>query len=163
MEPTGTPPRLTLHKAEKLRHRTLVEGLFAEGESLYDWPLRVNYRLMTADELRGSFRGPAPDGINALQMMVTVPKKRIRHAVDRVLIRRRIREAYRLNRPALREAVVANGDVRTLAMAFIYIADKETDYAVIEKKMKRLLTRLEARVTQSYPENASPEEPSREL
>ncbi len=44
----------------------------------------------------------APADVGALQMLVTVPKKKRRRAVDRVLMRRRIREAYRINRRPLR-------------------------------------------------------------
>ena len=92
--------RLTLRKAEKLRHKSLVENLFKEGFSVYEFPLRMQVRALSEDELESSFRNGAPDGIAPLQMLVTVPKKKRRHAVDRVLMRRRIREAYRLGRSA---------------------------------------------------------------
>lgn len=131
--------RLTLRKAEKLRHKSLVENLFKEGFSVYEFPLRMQVRALSEDELESSFRNGAPDGIAPLQMLVTVPKKKRRHAVDRVLMRRRIREAYRLGRGPLRTFLDANPPVRTLSMAFIYMCDKNLPYSTIERKMQLLL------------------------
>lgn len=86
-----------------------------------------------------------PDNIAKLQMMVTVPKKKRRRAVDRVLLRRRIREAYRLNRISLREMLENNPRVGTLSVAFVYIHDQNMPYAVIQDKMKTALAKLEAK------------------
>ena len=77
-----------------------------------------------------------------MQMMVTVPKKKRRHAVDRVRMRRLIREAYRLRRRPLRAAIEALPDVRTLSVAFVYLANENVPMAVIEQKMEILLRKL---------------------
>lgn len=135
--------RYTLGKSEKLRHRTLVEGLFNGGESLFDYPLRLNYRILTEEELEASFRAGVPDRIGPLQMLITVPKRKRKRAVDRVLLRRRIREAYRLNRLPLLNVVESEKRIRTLGMAFIYLRDSNADYSTIERKMQRLLHKLE--------------------
>lgn len=136
----------TLRKGEKLRHRSLVESLFREGHTLYEFPLRLTWRSLTPEELEHSFRDYVPDRIDSLQMLITVPKKKRRHAVDRVLMRRRIREAYRLNRLALKEELDSNPDVRTLGMALIYLDNKNVPYTTIENKMKILLNRLAAKL-----------------
>ena len=138
--------RLGMGKEEKLRLKTLVGGLFEKGTSLYDFPLRLTYRAMGEEELENSFKCGAPAGIGEVQMLITVPKKKRRRAVDRVLMRRRIREAYRLNRNSLKRAVAASESVRTLGMAFIYIHGENTDFALIEKKMRRLLSKVEPAV-----------------
>lgn len=134
--------RFTLRKDEKLRHKTLVDGVFGKGTTIYEYPLRLTYRKLSEDELRHSFRNGIPERIGPLQMLITVPKKKLRHAVDRVRMRRLIREAYRLNRLALKDKVQENPDVRTLSMAFIYMNDEKTDFTLIESKMKRLLERI---------------------
>lgn len=136
-------------KAEKLRHKSLVDGLFEEGRTLYEYPLRMTYRVLGSEELKGAFRNGTPPLVGDLQMLVTVPKKKVRHAVDRVRIRRRIREAYRLNRLALRDAARADGNVRVVCMAFIYLHAGDTDYATIEKKMQRLLAKVEKEIAGS--------------
>ncbi|MDE6236493.1 MAG: ribonuclease P protein component [Muribaculaceae bacterium] len=139
-------PRLTLRKGEKLRHKTLVNGLFSEGKSIYDFPVRLVWRTLTPRQLEESFRAGVPEKVDRLQMLVTIPKKKRRRAVDRVLLRRRLREAYRLNRLPLATAVAGRDDIATLEMAFIFLGDTNTSYADLERKMINLLSRLEKKI-----------------
>lgn len=138
-------------KARKLRHRSLVEGLFREGKSLYDFPLRMVYRVMTREELKDNFCDYPPQGIAPVQMMVTVPKKKRRHAVDRVLMRRRIREAYRLVSPGILTVNQSNSGLQEtmslpkgdyLQLAFIYLHNENLPYDTIQHKMQKLLAKL---------------------
>lgn len=138
--------RLTLRKGEKLRHRSLVEPLFREGNSLYEFPLRMTWRVTGPEELEETFRDMVPERIDRLQMLITIPKRKRRHAVDRVLLRRRIREAYRLNRLPLKERVESDGDIRTLSIALIYMHDKNLPYSTIETKLKALFRRLASKL-----------------
>lgn len=142
-EVLSEPARLTMGKAERLRHRTLVERLFAHGATLYEYPLRLTWRLVGEEEMKSSFCSELPPRLGRLQMMITVPKKKLRHAVDRVLMRRRIREAYRCNRVPLLHKVLSKGNIY-LELAFIYIHKEPLEYHDVEKKMKRLLSKLEA-------------------
>lgn len=142
-----TSPKFTLRKDEKLRHSRLVENLFKEGESLYDFPLRLVWRQIDADKLADSFRADIPERLGRIQMLITVPKKKRRHAVDRVLMRRRIREAYRLNRLPLKELAAALPNAGTLSLAFIYMSDQNLPYAFVEERMQRLLARLTRKLT----------------
>lgn len=68
-------------------------------------------------------------------VVVIVPKKRVRHAVDRVALRRRIREAYRLNR------VLLEGAGR-VDIAFVWVGETTGRYSSIERAMQRLLRRV---------------------
>lgn len=139
--------RLTFPKSERLHHRSLIEGLFRGRNNLYEFPLRLTWRALSEEELRSSFRGEIPGGIAPLQMMVTVPKKKRRHAVDRVLMRRRIREAYRLRRRVLRSVVESCPELRTLSVGIIYMASENVEMSVIESKMDILLARLMKRIS----------------
>lgn len=145
-ETSSCASRLTLRKGEKLRHRSLVEPLFKEGSSLYEFPIRLTWRIVDDTTLVNTFRDHVPEKIDNLQMLITVPKKKRRHAVDRVLMRRRIREAYRLNRKEFFKPDQLNKSIRTLSMAFIYLHDKNLPYTLIEKKMRNLLKRLALKV-----------------
>lgn len=145
--------RHTLRKSAKLRHRTLVQGLFEKGRSVYSGPLRVTYRPMTEAELTDSFRVEVPDLMGPVQMMITVPKKKRRHAVDRVLMRRRIREAFRLHYPPLRELTEKNPDIRTLSLAIVYLQSENASYDSIADAMKsaiaKIIKRLSPQTTQT--------------
>lgn len=142
MKPTQER-RYTLHKSGRLHHKTLVDSLFSQGKSLYAFPLRVMWRVLGEEELQGSFRLGAPDGIAGMQMMVTVPKKKRRKAVDRVLMRRRIREAYRKKCVGLKDYLRERDDIRTLSVAFVYIASENVRYSRVERKMESLLGSIE--------------------
>ena len=117
-----------LKKDEKLCSRTAVELLFGEGKSLMAFPLRAAYRLR-------------PRGEHPVQFLISIPKKRIRHAVGRVTLRRRVREAYRLNRRELLQAAL--GDTGWgVDIAFVYLDSTLAPYSVINEKMISLLTRI---------------------
>lgn len=134
--------KFRFRKEERLRLKNLVEPLFRDGEGFYDFPLRLVWRLLDKEQLESSFRHGVPEGIDPMQMMVTVPKKKRRHAVDRVKMRRRIREAYRLNRMELQDLVNELNPEGTLSLGFVYISQENEDYALVERKMKRLLQKV---------------------
>lgn len=145
MEEISDKISLKFPKEERLHHRSLVEGLFRHGKSFYEFPFRVNWRRMDIEEFEKNFRNSIPCGIGCLQMMVAVPKKKRRHAVDRVLLRRRIREAYRLNRLSLRD-IIEESEIRHLGLALIYTCDKNLPYSVIEEKIKTVLEKLRKKI-----------------
>ncbi len=122
--------RYCLKKSERLCSRTAVEMLFAQGQSSIAYPLRAVYRFRQADERSGG-----------VQMMITIPKKKIKLAVNRVLLRRRIREAYRLHRGE-RLATALGAAPVALDVAFLYLATSIEPYRVIEAKVCDLLDRI---------------------
>ena len=76
------------------------------------------------------------------RFLVSVPKKRLRHAVDRVTMRRRIREAYRLNRDIIARDLPVD-------LVFIYVADSLLPYDKVQSAMRRLLGRVDDKVRRS--------------
>ena len=123
-----------LNKDEKLCSRDAVNRLFDEGKSLMAFPLRAAYRLR-------------PRGDHAVQFLITIPKKRIRKAVVRVTMRRRTREAYRLNRRQLLTPVLEQQDIG-VDIAFVYLDSSAAPYSVIQEKMNLLLTRIAQAATE---------------
>lgn len=129
-------------KQWRLHHRSLVEGLFRKGKSFYEFPFRVTWRILSPKDIEDNFRNNPPAGIGVLQMMVTVPKKKRKRAVDRVLMRRRIREAYRLNSLQLRDDLLALKDFGTMSLSLVYIHDQNLPYATIDDKIRAVLKKL---------------------
>lgn len=142
-----TPVSNRFPKRYRLHHRTLVEGLFASGKSLYEYPLRMQWRVLSEEDLKEAFRHGIPEGIGCVQVMITVPKRKRRRAVDRVRARRRIREAYRLSRHPLEDFMEAHGEFATLQIGFIHIADSDVDYDIVRHKMEKLISRLVSLLT----------------
>lgn len=117
---------LRLYKKEKLCSTTAIESLFARGadvNSALVYPLRAVWR-----------QNPRRHSDAPMAFLISVPKRRLHHAVDRVQIRRRIREAYRLSR-----LNVELPDDARLDLAFVYVADRLLPYSAIESAMARLL------------------------
>ena len=145
-EINDAPERLTLRKSAKLRHRTLVQELFQKGKSVYSGPIRVTFRALSDEELKGSFKEAVPDLMGPVQFMITVPKKKRRHAVDRVLMRRRIREAVRLQGHPLRQRIQADPAIRTLSLAIVYMdttnAGMETISAAVGSALSKVRKKL---------------------
>jgi ribonuclease P protein component len=129
---------LRLYKCEKLCSCTAIDNVFAKGASVIAYPLRAAYRITDV--------GQAP-----VRFLITIPKKKIHTAVGRVLMRRRVREAYRLNRQLVFPAIEAAG--KSVDIAFIYLHGDEVPYSVIEAKMKVLLTAISTAVTPKTPDN----------
>lgn len=121
--------KLGLYKKEKLCSCRDIETLFAAGGADFSrlaYPLRAVART----NMRRSSDAP-------VSFLISVPKRRLRHAVDRVTMRRRIREAYRLHH---REFPLPEGVRADLAL--VYVADGLTPYRSVEKAMVKLLQAL---------------------
>lgn len=74
-----------------------------------------------------------------VELLVSVPKKRLKHAVDRNLVKRRTKEAYRLHKKELlTQAEKSSG----LLVAFLYIGDGISSYSAIEQGVKKALRKL---------------------
>lgn len=134
-----TTARATLGRQERIKSRKTVETLFAGGKSrsMADFPLRVVYMqfVRTSDE-------------TPVQMMVSVSKRHFKHAVRRNRVKRQLREAYRLNKQILTDAVARQEDM-ALRIAFIWQTDKLFPSSVVHEHMKTLLQRMAEKLAPS--------------
>lgn len=142
--------RETYRKSARLRHRTLVNELFKSGRSVYSGPLRLIFRSMSDESLRESFREDVPDRIGPVQIMITVPKKKRRHAVDRVLMRRRIREAIRREWHFLRDRIAEDDTIRTLSIGIIYQENVNNDFETIRGAVASGLKKMSKKLNQAH-------------
>lgn len=114
--------KFSFHKGERLKREKLIKELFAKGASINIYPFRVIY---LANPQENSFH----------QALFTASSRNFKKAVDRNRIKRRTREAYRLNKASLSETPL-------LLIGFIYTAKEILDYDIIETAVVKAIDKL---------------------
>ena len=111
----------TLKKEERLCSQKIIGELFTSGESFLAYPLKVVF-------LKTDSSQPYP-----AQAAFSVSKRNFKRAVKRNLLKRRMREAYRLNKPAFYDELAAKG--LHIAVIFVFVGKDLIEFSVIEKAM----------------------------
>lgn len=122
--------RFTLSKEERICSKKLINELFTgNGRSMTAFPLRVVFmkRTIVDDQPRAA-------------MLVSVPKRYFKHAVDRNRVKRQVREAFRRNKSIITQNLI--DDHEAVAMAFVWLTDEKFPSSEVENRMVRLLTRI---------------------
>ena len=114
----------TLPRSERLRSMGALRRLFDEGESGFVYPFRHMFYLDSAAE------SASPE------VLFSVPKRYHKRANKRNLLRRRTKEAYRLNKSML---TIESG---ALDMALIYSAKEVVEYKRVENAVKKILGQI---------------------
>ena len=114
-------------KSERIVSQKLIDELFTSGQShsLAAFPLRAVYMLK-----------PQSQGI---QILISVPKRQLHHAVDRNRVKRQLREAYRHQKTLLADALPAD---RSLSIAFIWQSNQILPSVQVNGRMHNLLKRI---------------------
>ncbi len=118
--------RTTFKKTERLSSRKIIESLLSAGMSELRFPYRIFWKLN------------GPDA-SPLQVAISIPKKKIRKAVDRTLLKRRTREIFRLQKQGLYEAL---GNGKSVHLFIIYVSDKVLPYSTLEISLGTLINNL---------------------
>ena len=122
--------RFTLSKEERICSKKLINELFTgNGRSMTAFPLRVVFmkRTIVDDQPRAA-------------MLVSVPKRYFKHAVDRNRVKRPVREAFRRNKSIITQNLTDDHDA--VAMAFVWLTNEKFPSSEVENRMVRLLTRI---------------------
>src|SRR5690554_1488850 len=123
--------RLGVKKAERLYKRDEFSILFKQGKKSSAYPIRLIYL----------FREFQEGDTTPIKCAFSVPKRNHKKAVDRKLLKRRMREAYRLNRMELKEKLIKSE--KQLLLTFVYTAKDLKKYEEIEDKIILLLQPLQ--------------------
>jgi ribonuclease P protein component len=118
--------RNTFPLKEHLKSKSVIEQLYANGASVTAYPLRAVFLEQEQEKQQ-----------TTATILISVAKKRFRHAVDRNLVKRRIREAYRTSKHQFIETLENNG--KKMAVAIMYIDTRHNSTAFIKRKMEKLL------------------------
>ena len=130
-------PTHTLNKLERLKGHTKIRSVFNAGEKFKVFPLTVFYLFEDRTAL-AQISSP-------LKMGVAVGTRNFKKAVDRNLLKRRIREAYRIQNTALKQQVLSSPF--ELSLFYIYGDNQIHEYANISMAIKKSLDRLQDLLT----------------
>jgi ribonuclease P protein component len=114
-------------KKERIKSKKVISALFDRtspvNHSFLIYPYKVVYAKAEGETLE-----------QLPQVLISVSKRKFKNATDRNTIKRRTKEAYRLNK------LDFSGSI---SLAFIYVANDILEFFVLEKAMKNVLARLE--------------------
>jgi ribonuclease P protein component len=120
-----------LPKSERLHADKLIKELFSEGSSFFLYPFKILFYV----------KGESEKG--TVQVLFSVSKKKIKKANQRNLVRRRIKEAYRLNKSLL------NLDSRVISVGLIYVASDQMEFSNLQSKIIPILKKLSTVIAQN--------------
>ena len=117
--------RFTFKKAERLSSKKTIQELFNRGSSFYLYPFKVIY-ILNPDQ-----------SIGQPQILISISARNFSRAVDRNLIKRRIREAYRVQKGIIK------GGSKKGTFAFVYTSKSMLPYDEIRRKLFLVLEKIE--------------------
>jgi len=119
-------PAYTFPRAEKLKSKKQISYLFEHGHILKAYPLILRFAQVPRDEV-------------STKAAFTVSKRKVRSAVVRNLIKRRIRESYRLHKHE-----IPDHSGWTWNLMFVFTSNEPIPYAKIDKAMNKIIQKLQS-------------------
>ncbi len=121
----------TFCKQERIVSQKLIGELFTSRQN----------RVLTAYPLRAIHieKERAREDAPALQLLISVPKRQFKHAVDRNRVKRQIREAYRRQKALLAAALDEHCQ---LALAFVWLSPQYCPTEEVYRRVGTLLRRI---------------------
>lgn len=120
--------RYSFTKEERLCHKKRISSLFAEGRGFTCYPFRIVWKSTPLD-----VDYPA-------QVAITVTKRSFKQAVKRNLLKRRIREIYRLNKHLLYKDL--NDRKAQISFMIVYLPKTILKSAEMDMKLVKALRRI---------------------
>ncbi len=118
---------------ERLRSRGSIRRLFDSGKGGFVYPLR--YMWFAEESALGEQ--------NQAEVLFTVPKRFHKRANRRNLLRRRVKESYRLQKSIILERDSATEDrAKSIDIAIIYSTKEHKSYKTIDNAVRKILENI---------------------
>jgi len=108
-------------KSERLKSQRLIDSLFHDGKGGMVYPVRY---VVARSEAAG------------IAVLVSVSKKNHKRAVVRNLLKRRMREAYRLQKQPLAESG------KNISLGLLYVSDEVLGYKEIKNAIGKIISKI---------------------
>ncbi len=119
----------SLPRHERLANRGRIRRLFESGQSGFIYPLRYMWFAQEAQQCE-SMR---------CEVLFTVPKRFHKRANKRNVLRRRIKESYRLNKCMLLDK---EGAPKCIDLAMVYSTKEQHSYKTIDNAVRKILENI---------------------
>ncbi len=136
--------RYTFSKTERLNNKKKINLLFEQASSVKTSYFTVLYLL--TDNTKSPDNSP-------VQVLISVPKRLCRLSVHRNLVKRRIRESYRLQKHTVIQSIPNTN--KQLLLAFIYQTSEILDFKTIDTSIREALTQINEEIIKSTQTNSS--------
>jgi ribonuclease P protein component len=117
----------TFSKSERLSGKSKIDSLFSKGVKSFLFPFKIH--VLDIDQ-----------SDEPCKVLIVVSKKISKSAVVRNRIKRQIKEAYRLEKEALRAQLLSKNN--HIHLALVYIGKQNEGFDFLQEKIKLILSRL---------------------
>jgi len=117
-----------LKKGEKLKSRKQIKFLFEKNQNVFVYPIKYIWE----------FSSPKQD--YPVQVLVSIPKRNFKRAVDRNRLKRLLREAYRKNKDIIYDNLNLNN--KSVLLGLLYVGKEILTYDEIEKSVRKALLKI---------------------
>jgi len=122
----------TFTKAERLSGKVFIDDLYNKGKTIQSFPFKINILEAPPDKV-------------PVKIIISVPKRLFKRAVDRNRIKRLMREAYRKNKTILHEHLTT----KQYFLMFIYTSKTIEKYVDMEKYMITAIQKIGKKILPS--------------
>lgn len=122
-------------KEERISSNEKIKSLYKNGESFLAYPFLIFWKILEEESPIST------------QIAISVPKRKIKRAVDRNFIKRRIRESYRLRKSELNQFLSEHN--KKIEILLVYTNTEKLGFKQIDEKMKSMFMKFEAEFLRS--------------
>ena len=116
----------SLGKKEHLKSNLSIQDLLKTGQTVSAYPLKIYWKISSDNHQKSPVR-----------VAFSVPKRKFKRAVDRNLVKRRIRESYRLNKYILINPLLDKK--LNVIMVILFLSDEFISFDSMDALIRKLL------------------------